>query len=395
MREVVNFIRTGLLAGLMALALSLEGTVAVGQTPTYSIEAIEVNGIPVPGGPAHHVTVTVGDVITAKFFVRDWSPNGEILRAYQLKIDDASYATGEQGVVQPVDFQMNPDMDPNAFIDESDPQWVHRGLPTIPLTDTVNLGYRWLSVLIDPSRAPASAQDGKKYSCGTVKLKPSPNATGTFTIALAEDASVSYLLSMENEQILPMEYERLVVDVQPTTRWRRVLSSDPPDGSVDARRPSKSASSAGSWSTFRLAFNSDCGQLTPDDFTVDDGAPNPPRIQRVSARGATLAVTLDRPIRLGAWTTITHKNSGTFTRLGCFPGDVNHDGKADAADLIILLDALNGGRKLADYQADIDGNGKLGPGDVLQLLDVISEARVRPKTSGPTRKAVVTPAKSP
>ncbi len=388
MRKVVNFIRTGLLAGLMA-------TVAVGQTPTYSIEALEVNGIPIPEGPAHHIAVEIGDVITAKFFIRDWSPNGERLRAYQLKIDDTSYATGEQGVVQPVDFQMNPDKDPNAFIDESDPLWVHRGLPTIPLTDTVNLGYRFLSVLIDSSSGPVSAQDGKKYSCATVKLKPSPNAKGTFTIALAGDASVSYLLSAENEHILPMEYERLVVDVQPTMRWRKVLSSDPPNGSVDARRRSKSAPSTGSWSTLRLAFNSDCSPMTPDDLTVEDGAPNPPRIQKVSAEGSTLAVTLDRPIRQGAWTTITHKGSGTFTRLGCFPGDVNHDGKADTADLLALLDALNRGQKLPDYQVDIDGNGKLGPGDVLQLLDVISEARARPLTSGANRKGTATPTKSP
>ncbi len=395
MRKVVNFIRTGLFAGLMALALSLEGTVAVGQTPTLSIEAIDVNGIPIPGGPSKHVAVAIGDVITAKFFLRDWSPNGEALRAYQIKIDDASYATGEEGVVQPVDFQMSPEKDPNAFIDQSDPLWVHRGLPTIPLTDTASLGYRWLSVLIDSSGSPTSAQDGKKYSCGTVKLTPSPNAKGTFTIALGEDASLSYLLSLDNEQIQPLEYERLVVDVQPTARWRRLLSSEPPNGAVDARRPSKAGASTGSWSTVRLTFNADCSQMTPDDFAIEDGTSTPPRIQKVGVEGAALAVTLDHPIRAGAWTTITHKGSGTSTRLGRFPGDVNHDGKADTADLLALLDALNRGQKLPDYQADIDGNGKLGSGDVLQLLDVLSEARAKPKTGDPSRKAVATPPKSP
>ena len=375
MGKLASCVPTGLLWGLMT-------TVAVGQTPTYSIEAVAVNGIPIPGGPVKHVSISLGDVVTAKFFIRDWSPGGEKLRAYQIKIDDSSYATGEQGVVQPVDFQMNPEKDPNAFIDEADPQWVHRGHPTIPLTDSASLGYRWLSVLLDPYGGPVSAQDGKKFSGGTVKLTPSANAKGTFTIALVEDAYTTGLISTDNEQVDPIEYERLTVELQPTARWRRMLSSNPPDGAVDARNASKSSATGGPWTTVRLVFNADSASVTPDDLVVQDGTPNPPRIQKVTSDGPTLTVQFDRPIQPEKWTTITHKNSSSSTRIGRFPGDVDANGKADTRDVLTLLDAVNGGHKLPDYRSDIDGNGTLGPGDVLRLLDVITEARAREKSSG-------------
>lgn len=371
-------------------------TIAVGQTPTYSIEAVAVNDIPIPGSPTNRVSISQGDVVTAKMFIRNWSPNGEKLRAYQIKIDDASFATGEQGVVQPVDFQMNPEKDPNAFIDESDPQWVHRGYPTIPLVDSASLGYRWLSVLLDPYGGPVCAQDGKKFSCGTVKLTPSPNAKGTFTIAMVEDPYTTSLISTENEQVIPIEYERLSVELQPTARWRRMLSSDPPDGAVDARNALKSGATGGPWTTVRLVFNADADSVKADDLTVQDGSPTPPRIQKVSTDGSTLTVLFDRPIKSGAWTTITHKNSSTSTRIGRFSGDVDGDGKADTRDMLMLLDAVNGGQKLPDYRFDIDDNGILSPGDVLRLLDVITEARARAKPSGAASdKTVPSRPKSP
>jgi len=376
--KLVNVMRSGLFLGLIT-------TVAVGQTPTYSIEAVAVNGIPIPNGPTNHVSITHGDVVTAKIFIRNWSPNGEKLRAYQMQMNDASYASGEQGVVQPVDFQMNPDKDPNAFIDETDPQWVHYGLGTIPITDTVSLGYRWVSVLLESIDGPVSAQDGKKFSCATVKLTPSLNAKGTFTVALVEDPYITGLITSDNDQITPIEYERLTVDLGTTPRWRRVLSSDPPDGAVDARNASKKSANDVSWKTIRLTFNADPGMVSADDFTVNDGSSSSPRIQKISTDGPTLAVILDRPIRAGAWTTITHKHSSTSTRIGRFPGDVDGNGVTDTFDLLALLDAVNGVRKLPEYQFDIDGNGTPGPGDILQLLDMISEGRVGSKASGAGR----------
>lgn len=340
--------------------------------PTMSIEAVTVNDIPIPNGPVKSVSIAVGDVITCKFYLRDWSPAGELLRAYQIKLDGDSFATGDQGVVQPVDFQMNPDKDPNAFIDDQDAEWVHRGRPSIPLVDTVSLGYRFLSVLLEPTDGPRSAQDGKKFTCGTLKLKPSLNAKGTFTIALVEDPANSNLISTANEPILPIDYERMTVEVGPTTRWRKVLSSDPPDGAVDARRVKSTGGASGSWDKITLRFNGDSSDLSVGDLSVEDGTPNPPKIKRVSGEGSSLQVEFDRGIRAGGWTTITHKSSHSKTRVGSFPGDANGDGKVEAEDVLVMIRALNGGEALPPYRADVDGSGALDAGDLLAVLDLVS-----------------------
>ncbi len=380
LRVRVIGIATGLLCSLTAAA--------VGQTatPTYSLEAIAVNEIPIPGGPISRVTISHGDILTAQIFIRDWSPNEEKLRAYQVKLDDSSYASGEQGVIQPVDFQMNTDKDPNAFIDEADPKWIHRGRPTIPLTDSASAGYRWLSVLLDPQNGPVSRQDGKKFSCGTVKLTPSDNAKGTFSLGFVEDAYVSGLITPDNQQITPINYERLTVELEPTSRWGRIVSSDPPDGSIDARTLKDSKAARTPWSTVRLTFNSDCSRITSKDLKIADGSAKPPQIKAVMCEGSTLTVTLDRPIGLGAWTTITHPSSSTGPRLGRFPGDVDNNGTADTRDVLTLLDAVNGIRHLPEYQVDIDGDGKLGTADVLLVLDVITENKPRSASGGSRAK---------
>ena len=362
-----GLIRCVALAGTLTASLAFaqgEGPVAV---PTYSIEAVEVNGIAIAGAPVKEVAVAPGDVITAKFFVCDWSPAGEKLRAYQIKVDDASYSTGDQGVVQPVGLQANPERDPNAFIDESDPRWVHYGRPTIPIVDSASPGYRWLSVLLDPYEGPVSAQDGKKFSCATLKLTPSANAHGTFNIAMVEDPFTTSLITTDNEQIPTVNYERLTVKVSREIRWRRLLSSDPPDGAVDARRtPGKS------WNAVRLSFNCESGNLSPDDVIIEDGTPSPPRVKRVVGEGNEVTIELDRPIRAGGWTTITHKASKTTTRVGSFPGDANGDGRADSKDVLTLVRALNGSELMPIHRSDVDGNGSLGAGDLLAVLDLVA-----------------------
>ena len=65
--------------------------------PVFSIEAVEVNSVPITGGPVPKITVAPGDVITAQIFIRNWSPQGQKMRAYQAKIDPAGYTSGTSG----------------------------------------------------------------------------------------------------------------------------------------------------------------------------------------------------------------------------------------------------------------------------------------------------------
>jgi hypothetical protein len=91
------------------LLLALGGTIALAQDPVllmpmFSIEAFEVNSVPIKNGPTAKITVAPGDVITAKILIRNWSPQGQKLRGYQAKMDPAGYKSGTTGTVHPWDI---------------------------------------------------------------------------------------------------------------------------------------------------------------------------------------------------------------------------------------------------------------------------------------------------
>ena len=73
------------------------------------------------------------------------------------------------------------------------------------------------------------------------------------------------------------------------------------------------------------------------------------------------------------WTTITHDASGTSTRIGFLPADVNEDGISNANDVLALIDFLNGvGDALPVYKPDIDRSGASNTADVLRVIDLLN-----------------------
>ncbi len=362
---------TGILACLVAVS-------AEAQTPTYSIEAVAVNSTPVPGRPVDRIDVAPGDALTVVVYVRDWSPNGEKLRSYQATIDSTTFTSGTTGSIRPIGADDEGDNAANVFVDEADPSYVHKDLHTIPLTQTATLDYAWITVLFDGEEGPISAQDGTKRSCGTLNLRVSDDARGTFTLSLAVDRGKSLIVDPNNVRIEPLEFESLTVNVRDPAQWLRIDSSDPPDQAIDARRidaPSGSAARS-AWNSIQLAATGDASVLTPDDFTIDDGTSDPPRIIRITSDGSRATLRFDRGIRPGVWTTVTHKASGSTTRIGCLPGDVNNDGQADARDVHALIEALNGARTLPVFSTDIDGDGMMTARDLARLIDLLAAPSV-------------------
>ena len=165
----------------------------------------------------------------------------------------------------------------------------------------------------------------------------------------------------------------MTIDVQEAVRWLKIESSNPPNGAIDARILTASKGRAhGTWSSVELTITRNANELTADDFTIEDGTNTPPKIRRFSANGSVVTLTFDRPIRPGAWTTVTHKASGTNTKIGCFPGDVNGDGRSDARDVLALIDALNGVQPLPEFRFDIDRDGATKTTDVLRVIDLLT-----------------------
>lgn len=192
-------------------------TPLVAGPPTLSMEAIAINGKSLGNGPTARITASPGDIITAEIYLRDWSPNGELLSGYQASLLPVSFSSGEKGFIEPVDYDAlqktgaeNPD---NAFVDDRHPLYVHNGIKTLSLTDTRSEGYRWMSVVLQ-GKAPKCAQDGKRFYCATIKYEVSENAKGTFSLELDSDPDYSGLRKGDASPTDGLQFEVLEVKVR-------------------------------------------------------------------------------------------------------------------------------------------------------------------------------------
>ncbi len=359
--------------------LAVYGTPRVqAQQPvgTYSVEAVALNGVPLPGAPVKLITASPGEIITAEIYLRDWSPNGEDLHAYQVQLDDKAFTGLISGSIKPSGYDAAREEKienvANAFIDLNRPDFVHAGSQTIAITDTKRApGYRWLSVLIDIDKAPISPQDGTKFYCGTVLLTVSADASGVFNIGPETDPAVSALLTEGRRTLGPLNYEPLEITVVEGVVRRNIVASDPPTGAIDARMVTGSAMTSGGWQTIQLTFDSDATAISEKEFSVTSGSGAPPSIKSVAARGNSLTLTLDHTLRPGAWTAITHNPTGHTLRFGVLPGDVDGNGTRNSRDFMALLELLGTDATSPAYRADLNGDGTTDARDALAMIDCL------------------------
>lgn len=160
--------------------------------------------------------------------------------------------------------------------------------------------------------------------------------------------------------------------------WPGVISSDPPDGAIDARQPlDPTGTIAQGWSEVVVTFPRNLGGVAGADFavtqTVAGAAPVVVDVQPIDVD--RVRVVLDRPIEPLAWTTITHLPTATRIRLGYLPGDVNGDRTSAPVDILALIDSLNGvGPVLPIWSTDLDRSALAAPADILQEIDLLNGA---------------------
>lgn len=158
-----------------------------------------------------------------------------------------------------------------------------------------------------------------------------------------------------------------------------VVTSDPPNGAIDARQPSEpDGTRPAGWRVIQMMFDGPAPCLSLTDFYVAQTggtlpAPSVVAVEAVSARAAH--IWLSGPIEVRAWTTMAHVASGTGVRVGWFPGDVNADGTSNPKNPLALLDALNGVvSPLPIWSMDVDRSGAAAPVDVLRVIDLLGGA---------------------
>lgn len=361
---------------IVALLASAVG----GQDPTLSLEIVAVNSNPLES-PASEITAGPGEILTLDIFARDFSPNGEPVRAMQATIDPQGFTSGHSGTVQPVDFDKTSEKGlenkANGFVDLPRDTYIFGEKRTIAVVDTVSPGYRFLNVVITREDARVCpTKDGTKYYCGTLKVRVSDDALGPFKLGFIEDPGATALRGRKSFAIPNLRLESATINVVRDAVPLRVVESHPPRGAIDARQPPSGNNPAGGWDVVDLRFNGDAGGLEPGDFRVEDGTAGPPHIKELVANGSVLTLQLDRGIRDRKWTMITHVASNTGTRLGCLPGDVDNNRMIGIDDLFRLIGSLQDAEAMPLYQVDIDRDGNASLTDALRLIDLLNRRDV-------------------
>ena len=160
-----------------------------------------------------------------------------------------------------------------------------------------------------------------------------------------------------------------------------IISSNPPNGAIDARqdRSTTASVSTSGWRSIEHKFSGSVAGIKPSDFAVTTSGGGVPVVTgtpfKVTTAGAvmdTLSVDLDRPIPVNQRTRITYKPSNSSICLGYLPGDVNQNGTVAPADLLDMVDVLNGVKTVPLYAGDIDGNGVITSADHLAFIDILN-----------------------
>lgn len=208
----------------ISLVMIFVGTVGVGCAhagkPTLSLVASGLNFEKLQGGTKAEIHVLPGDRFTTELTMRDWSPNGEKLIAYQAMIEQSGFTTGPKGFVEPVVYseaqRKEFDNSPNVFVDKTRPDYVYKDMHCVALVDSRSEGYRWMGVMLD-GEGPVCPEAGKNFYGGTLHMMVSDNAAGTFTLSLKEGEDFSTLLKPPGPKIGEIDLENLKVHVSRPT----------------------------------------------------------------------------------------------------------------------------------------------------------------------------------
>ena len=212
----------------------------------------------------------------------------------------------------------------------------------------------------------------------TVELTPDDGFSISNISSLGHDADGElYICDLFGGEVF-----KIVPDAPPLS----IDSSDPPDGAIDARRPwGSDGVSAVGWDSVVLTMTGSAGCLEAADFQVfQEGASGtPPEIVSLEVvTDASVRIRFHQPIQPLAWTIITHVKSNTSVRLGYLPGDADGNRFSTPADILSLIDSLNGVTPLPAWSTDIDRSDMSAPADILELVDLLQGAGDHPSFNG-------------
>lgn len=162
-----------------------------------------------------------------------------------------------------------------------------------------------------------------------------------------------------------------------TSGVNTITASTPANCSVDARRPhAPNSAVATGYNSIALTLASGCTAAAPSDYTVTcnpAGAPCP-TISTVNTVGQNSTVTFNSVIPAGKWTCVKHNASNDQVCIGSLPGDTSGNRTTAPADILDLIDHLNGVRvpPLTADHCDMDRSNVCAPADIISLIDMLN-----------------------
>ncbi len=160
---------------------------------------------------------------------------------------------------------------------------------------------------------------------------------------------------------------------------------DPPDGVVDARRPSGAGGSGRVLDSFVIEARlggvpvtqipADCFSLCESPASLSANFVE--RVVSGESGSATWTVDLARPITPGAVTKIIYTSDGGVVSAGTFtshPANVSGGAVADVGDVVALVQVLRGTvvPEWGIYSVDCDRSGEVTPADMLCVIDLLT-----------------------
>jgi len=153
--------------------------------------------------------------------------------------------------------------------------------------------------------------------------------------------------------------------------------SNPPDGAIDARKPSDpDGDPLYGWQSVVLTMSGSASGIVAGNFSVSSTSGTAPSVSNVSISGNDETVNLSGRIPPGAWTTITYTPGQSGVCLGYLPADANNDATSAPVDILDLVDHLNGvySPPMQIWQCDPDRSSLCAPADILEVIDLLNGA---------------------
>jgi len=218
---------------------------------------------------------------------------------------------------------------------------------------------------------------------GTLNLKVSANACGTFTIGFVEDLFATIIGDPSGNWVLPFP-QPLVLTIPINDCPQQLLSCIPSHCNIDARIARDRLDPTIRRTAFQMAmtFRKPTTGMTAANFEITvvpfDSEDFVPTIIAVTPNGADpkiTTVTFLPRIQEARWTCVRHIESNRQCCIASLPGDADNDRMRRLDDVFEVFDNLQGDAipALTIEKCDIDRSVRCAPADLLMLVDLLND----------------------